>query len=54
MVGESVVDSDKMTDDVVAEKMVLYGRFSLKFSLVIPIFAFFLFMKAAGNCDVFT
>lgn len=50
--GEGVVDSNKMIDCVVKDKMVLYAEFSLKFSLVVPIFAFFLFLKSTAGCDV--
>ena len=45
---EGVVDSNKMTDGIVEEKMVLYTEFSLKFSLVVPIFAFF---SISGECQ---
>ena len=40
---EGVVDSNKITDGIVKEIIVLYTEFSLKFSLVVPIFAFFFF-----------
>ena len=45
---EGVVDSNKMTDGIVEEKMVLYTEFSLKFLLAVPIFAFF---SISGECQ---
>ena len=48
---EGVVDSNKMTDGIVEEKMVLYTEFSLKFSLVVPIFVFFFFFSISRECQ---
>ena len=47
----SAGESKEVTDGIGEGKMVLNGEISQRFSLVVVIFAFFLFSRSAGDCD---
>jgi len=54
VIVDDVAEFVEVTDGIGAEKIVLYDEILLKLPLGDPIFAFFLFPKGAGDCDVAT